>query len=208
MTAPSYPLTMPVNVGIRNSEFGLRRSVGITVSPFSGHQQVYKNSLALWYAVFSLPPMNRASAGQWQAFFSELNGRYGTFLAGDQDAKAIMGTAVTSVLVNGAHAIGANTVAMDGFAISTNNVFKKGDYVQFGSGATSKLHLVTADINSNGSGQANVQIEPILKAALTDNDVVVYSSAKAVFKLDTNDVTWSANNNGIYTMSFSCTEFI
>ena len=208
MVAPSYPLTMPTNVGIRNSEFGLRRSVGITVSPFSGHQQVYKNSLALWYAVFSLPPMNRASAGQWQVFFAELNGRYGTFLAGDQAAKTIMGTAATNVLVNGAHAVGANTIAMDGFAVSTNNVFKKGDYIQFGSAATSKLHIVTADINSNGSGQADVQIEPILKTALTDNAVVVYSSAKAVFKLDTNDVTWAANNNGIYTMSFSCTEFI
>ena len=196
------------NTGITSSEFTLTRSVGISISPYTGGQQVYKNQLALWKAVFQLPPMKRATAAQWQSFFAELNGRYGTFLAGDPDAKTIQGAATGSIYVNGAHSIGDTSIDLDGFATSTSNVFKKGDYIQFGSGSTAKLHMVVADASSNGSGEATVTIEPPLKAALSDDDQITYSNASAVFRLDTNDVTWSANNAGIYSISFSCTEAI
>jgi len=202
---PSYPLTIPP-YGLKTSEFGLRRSVGISVSPYTGGQQVYKNQLALWYAVFSLPPMNRSTASIWQAFFAELNGRYGTFLAGDPDAKTILGNTSATILVNGDHSIGDTSIDLDGFELSTDNVFKKGDYIQFGSGASSKLYMVVQDADSNASGQSTVTIEPPLKTALSDNDSVTYTDTVCVFRLDTNDITWNVNHTGVYTMSFSCTE--
>lgn len=205
---PSYPLTMPTNVGIKSSEFGLRRAVGATISPFTGQQQVYLNNLALWQAVFNLPLMNRSRASEWLAFLSELNGRYGTFLAGDQDCKTIQGVATGTILVNGAHSIGDTTIDMDGFAISTSNVFKKGDYLQFGSGSSSKLHIVVANANSNSSGQSTITIEPPLKAALSDNASVTYSNTKAVFRLNDNNVAWQANETGLFSISFSATESV
>lgn len=205
---PSYPLTMPTNVGIKASEFGLVRSVGLTVSPFTGQQQTYINSFALWRAVYNLPLMNRQRASEWMSFLSELNGRYGTFLAGDQDCKTIQGVASGTILVNGEHSIGATSIAMDGFALSTNNVFKKGDYLQFGSGSSSKLHIVTANANSNASGQSTIEIQPPLKTALSDNSSVTYTNTKAVFRLDENNVNWQANETGLFSISFSCTESI
>jgi hypothetical protein len=135
----------------------------------------------------------------------QLNGRFGTFLLGDPDGKTIQGSATTVISVNGDHAIGAFDVVVDGCTASSTE-FKKGDYVQFGSGASSKLHMIVADITSDGSGNATLQIEPPLKTALTDDDAVTYSNTKAVMRMDANDLGWSANKVSLYGISFSCTE--
>ena len=91
------------------------------------------------------------------AFLLQLRGRRGTFKIGDQDRKTIQGVATGTIRVNGASQTG-NQVALDGFANSTSNVFKAGDYIQIGS----YLYMVTEDVTSNGSGEANVKIEPAL----------------------------------------------
>jgi hypothetical protein len=45
---------------------------------------------------------------------------------------------------------------------STNNVFKAGDYIQI----NSYLYMVSADVNSNGSGEATVYVEPSLRTGI------------------------------------------
>ena len=87
-------------------------------------------------------------------------------------------------------------------------IFKKGDYIQFGSGATQKLYMVVTDCTSNGSGQATVEIEPPLKTALADDSAIVYSNTKAVMRMDSNELSWNADEVSVYGISFSCTEVI
>lgn len=206
MAEPSYPLTLPTSPSnFVTSEWRIIRTVAYTESPFTYGQQVAKYQGSVWQTTVTLPPMNRADAGAWQSFFMQLNGRFGTFLLGDPDAKTIQGGATTVISVNGDHSVGAYDVVVDGADTSTV-IFKKGDYVQFGSGATSKLHMIVADITSDASGNATLQIEPPLKTALTDDDVVTYSDTKAVMRMDANELGWNANNVSLYGISFSCTE--
>ena len=206
MAEPSYPLTLPTSPSnFVTSEWRIIRTVAYSESPFTYGQQVAKYQGSVWQTTVTLPPMNRADAGAWQSFFMQLNGRFGTFLLGDPDAKTIQGGATTVISVNGDHSVGAYDVVVDGADTSTV-IFKKGDYVQFGSGASSKLHMIVADITSDGSGNATLQIEPSLKTALTDDDVVTYSNTKAVMRMDANDLGWNANNVSLYGISFSCTE--
>ena len=206
MAEPSYPLTLPTSPSnFVTSEWRIIRTVAYTESPFTYGQQVAKYQGSVWQTTVTLPPMNRADAGAWQSFFMQLNGRFGTFLLGDPDAKTIQGGATTVISVNGDHSIGAYDVIIDGADASTV-IFKKGDYVQFGSGASSKLHMIVADITSDSSGNATLQIEPSLKTALTDDDVVTYSNTKAVMRMDSNELGWNANNVSLYGISFSCTE--
>ena len=206
MAEPSYPLTLPTSPSnFVTSEWRIIRTVAYTESPFTYGQQVAKYQGSVWQTTVTLPPMNRADAGAWQSFFMQLNGRFGTFLLGDPDAKTIQGGATTVISVNGDHSVGAYDVVVDGADTSTV-IFKKGDYVQFGSGATSKLHMIVADITSDASGNATLQIEPSLKTALTDDDVVTYSNTKAVMRMDSNELGWNANNVSLYGISFSCTE--
>lgn len=206
MAEPSYPLSLPTSPSnFVTSEWRIIRTVAYTESPFTYGQQVAKYQGSVWQTTVTLPPMNRADAGAWQSFFMQLNGRFGTFLLGDPDAKTIQGGATTVISVNGDHSVGAYDVVVDGADTSTV-IFKKGDYVQFGSGATSKLHMIVADITSDASGNATLQIEPSLKTALTDDSVVTYSNTKAVMRMDSNELGWNANNVSLYGITFSCTE--
>jgi len=94
---------------------------------------------------------------------------------------------------------------IDGANTSTT-IFKAGDYVQFGSGASSKLHMIVSDVTSDSSGNATLPIEPPLKSSLSDDASVVTSSTKAVMRMNTNELGWSASKISLYGISFACTE--
>ncbi len=89
---PSYPLTLPTVTGIRTQNWGLRKTVSITQSPFTAQQQVYEHDGQQWKATFTLPPMLKDKAAVWLSFLTQLRGRRGTFKIGDQDRKTIQGT--------------------------------------------------------------------------------------------------------------------
>lgn len=208
MSAPTYPLTMPTSPAFTDTKFSLQRQVGINSSPFTGNQQVYEHSMALWKAVVTLPPMKRDQAGQWHSFFMKLHGIRGTFLLGDQDGKNPLGAISTSatVTINTGQSIGDYQVALTGVGASVSNVFKEGDYIQIGTGANAKLHMIVANANSDGSGNVTVNVEPSLKVAHTQGTSVVITNTKGLFRMDNNELGWSANRVSVYGLSFSCTE--
>ena len=201
---PSYPLTLPTATGIRTQNWGLRRVIGLTQSPFTYQQQVYQHSGEQWNTTMSLPPMLKDNASVWLAFFMQLRGRRGTFKLGDQDRKTIQGTATGTVLVNGASQTG-NQVALDGFTASRANVFKAGDYIQI----NSYLYMVIENVTANGSGEANVKIEPSLRSGIepiNDNTTVIYLNTTTLMRLDSNEFNWDTDHVSKYGISFSCSE--
>ena len=201
---PSYPLTLPTATGVITQNFSLTRAVAVTTSPFTFQTQVHQHQGEFWRTVISLPPMLRANANIWLSFLLQLRGRRGTFKIGDQDAKNITGVATGTIRVNGASQTG-NQVALDGFANSTNNVFKAGDYIQIGS----YLYMVIEDVNSNSSGEANVKIEPALRSSIetiNDDTTVVYSNTTTLMRLDSNELGWQTDKVSKYGISFSASE--
>tara|TARA_R110002124_G_scaffold2441_3_gene15559 strand:+ start:1956 stop:2582 length:627 start_codon:yes stop_codon:yes gene_type:complete len=208
MAEPTFPLVMPNTPNFIRSEWGIARAVAQSQSPFTYSTQVHKFTGSKWYSTVTLPPMKRSQANEWLAFFMQLNGQFGTFTMGDPDAKAVQGTISNTVAVNADFAVGAYDVTIDGADASESQLFKKGDYVQFNSGATSKLHMIIADVASNGSGVATLTIEPSLSAALSNNATVTYASPKCVMRMTNNELTWSANHISLYGVSFSCEEVL
>ena len=89
-----------------------------------------------------------------------------------------------TVLVNGVHAVGDTTIAMDGFAHDGTQRFKAGDMIKFAS--HSKVYMVVEDVTAS-SNAATVTIEPPLTTALTDNSTVTYDNVPFTVHL-TNDV--------------------
>ena len=208
MARASFPLTPPSSPGFTNSEWGLTRAVAESISPFTFSSQVHEFTGARWYATMTLPPMTRAQAVEWQAFFMQLTGKSGTFLLGDPDAKTVRGTISNTIAVNGAHSIGAYDIAVDNADTSESTLFKKGDYVQFNSGASSKLHMIIADATADGSNEATLTIEPPLSATLSDDATVTYASPKCVMRMTSNDLSWNADKISLYGISFSCEEVL
>ena len=85
-------ITMPNTPNFVNSSFSLIRTVGTTVSPFTGKTKTQEYDGVYWNAAVSLPPMRRDVALNWQSFLLELNGPVNTFKFTDPDALTNRGT--------------------------------------------------------------------------------------------------------------------
>jgi hypothetical protein len=201
----SYPLALPTNKGLAKIRLTANNVVGVSQSPFTAKQQVYKYTGQFWEAEINLPPMKRADAEYWISFLLKLNGQYGTFLLGDPNGSTARGTATGTPLVNGGSQTG-NELITDGWTNSITGILKAGDYIQLGSGATAQLYKVLDDVNSNGSGQATLTLWPDLRSAPADNAAITVSSPKGVFRLSSNQHAWDINEATFYGMTFAARE--
>ena len=118
------------------------------------------------------------------------------------------GTETGTVLVNGVHAVGDTTIAMDGFAGDGAGRFKAGDFLKFAS--HDKVYMVVSDATSS-SNASTVTIEPPLITALADDSVVTYDNVPFTVHL-TNDIQEfgvvgaDKDGNALYQFEFDVEE--
>jgi len=158
-------------------------------SPFAAGAQSYTWPAEMWTAQLLLPPMSRAQAEDWIGWLVSLNGMEGSLLAGDPLGASPRGTWAGSPLVNGAIAAGARSFAADGFTAGATG--KRGDWLQFGSASSARLHKVAKDFTANGSGQATIDIWPRTRYVIADNASFITASAVGLWQLASNAVPWS-----------------
>ena len=116
---------------------------------------------------------------------------------GDADAVTPRGSARSASVAGGA-VRGSSTASLSGSGTLLN-----GDWVQFGSGAASRLHMVVAGGNTL---PGVVTFEPPLKADYAAGTAVTVVNARGLWRLDVNDPGWDSDKASIYSFSFSCTE--
>ena len=206
--AITYPLSTPTNKTIASITLVARNVIGVSTSPFNFKQQVHQYSGQRWEADITLPRMAREDAEQWVAVLMSLYGQKGTFLLGDPlggTARGSASTAAGTPVVNGASQTGG-TLNIDGLPASATGYLKAGDYIQLGSAATSQLYKVLADADSNGSGEASLDIYPNLRSSPADGAPVVVSNAKGLFRLASNETSWNINNLAFYGITFGAVE--
>ena len=118
------------------------------------------------------------------------------------------GTETGTVLVNGVHAVGDTTIAMDGFAGDGAGRFKAGDFLKFAS--HDKVYMVVSDATSS-SNASTVTIEPPLITALADDSTVTYDNVPFTVHL-TNDIQEfgvvgaDKDGNALYQFEFDVEE--
>jgi len=193
-------ITMPSSPAFTKSDWGIRRTVAVSESPFTGATQVQKYDRAQWYATLTLPPMKREQAAEWQAFFMQCEGRANTFLLGDPDAKTITGgNAPDEIEFAATEPKGETSINL---TIGSGKKLNKGSYLQIGTGSSAKLYMVVDDNTGNGG----VTIQPPLKVQVSSGTSVDFTSAQGVFRMDSNELTWSSNELSVYGVTFSCSE--
>ena len=193
--AISYPITLPTNIGMSSIELRAVNTTAVSVSPFTYKQQTYSYDGEKWEADITLPPMNRDDAESWVSFLMSLRGKSGSFLLYDPSAKNIRGTA-TSVVVTGNTGESSVDVVMTG-------TLKAGDYIQLGSASDSTLHKVLVD----QSGDGTLEIWPKLRKDRSSVTAVIVN-ASGVFRLASNETSWSVNDASFFGISFGATEVI
>lgn len=202
----SYPLALP-NADIRGISIRAVDVIGLGESPFTLTQQTQQHQGQRWEADIELPPMKRADAEAWVAFLLKLKGRWGTFLLRDSVSGTPRGSWAGSPLVKGAHAANANAVTIDGLTAGVGTV-SEGDWIQFGSGTSTRLHKSLTTATANGSGEVTLDIWPNLRESLADNAAIVTSNAVGTFRLASNMRSWSVELAQVYGMRFSAVEAI
>ena len=205
--AITYPLSTPTEIGIASIELSVTNAVAVSRSPFTFSQQVHSYAGQMWSASVSVPPLRKEYIEPWVAFLVSLKGQAGTFLLGDPNNVTPRGVATGTPLVKGADQTG-ETLEIDGATISTTGWLKAGDYIQLGTASSATLHKVLVDADSDGSGNVTLEIWPGIRTAPADNAAVTVNDCKGVFRLSSNQQSWSINESSAYGLQFDAMEAI
>ena len=191
-TTPSAPQTI---------DFTATDIVALSISPFTGQQQVQDWQQGWLEASVSLPPLTHAQAQAWIAFLMALRGQANVFQLGDPLAVAPQGS--------GAGATTVNVGAQAGFSLNTkgwtagaSGVLLPGDWLQIGYRLYRNLGTATAD----GSGHATLSIWPSLRESPADNDAITLTHTKGLWRLKSNARKWSETQARMYGIQFDIRE--
>ena len=195
--AISYPLTPPAAIRIASLRFSAISAVARNISPFTFSSQSYNWTGTMLSGDVECPPMNRADAEELIGFL--IMAARGTFYFRDYANGTQRGNMSSNPKLDGAHVANTTTITIDGGSGS----WAVGDYIQLGTGSSSKLHKIT-QVNSATS----YEIFPLLRTAYPDNTAIVYSNAVGVFRLGTTTCDWSIDTAKNYGINFSIFEAI
>lgn len=154
-----------------------------------------------WVFTYELPRMRRETAALWSSFFTRLRGKAGRFYGGSVAFSIPQGPAGGVPLVKGASQTG-NTLAIDGCDASVTGWLKEGDHFQVGD----ELKVITADIDTDGAGEATLQFEPPLRSSPADNAGIITSNPQCVLMLAADNVGWSEEAGIKIGFSFTAVE--
>ena len=196
----SYPVTPPTSPAPQEVDLRPGATTGVSISPYTGQHQVYQYAAQAWRMDVRLPPMLREAAEPWIAFLLSLNGRFGTFTYGDPTGRVPRGTVPGTPLVNGASQTG-QTLNTKGWTASQTGILLAGDYIQLGV----ELHRVLVDADSDGSGNATLDIWPNIRTSPADSSSIVTADTTGLWRLLTDDMPFKPGVRW-YSVGFSCIE--
>ena len=192
---------MPTQPGFRASRFGLETHTQRFASAFTRAEQRQLLAGSRWKANFTLPRMKRAQAAEWQAFFLRLDGGINTFYAYDPDGRIPRGAATGTPLVAGGSQTGSS-LNIDGATASVTNWLMAGDYFS----VNGEFKMVTANVSTNGSGEATISFKPALRSSPADNTAILFGLSAYVELVLEDDLQsmWDSNQNDVFSeKSFS-----
>lgn len=202
----SYPLSFPNTLAPKRVTFYSVNAVTISRSPFTFDTQIQEFAGQSWGAEVTMPAMTREQAEQWVAFIMALQGPKGTFYLRDPLATEPRGVATGNPLIKGASQTG-NVLETDGWTPDTTGILKAGDKLQIGT----RLYAImgTSDVDSDGSGNATLDIWPRLRESPADNESIILVEPAGMFRLaNSMNNLWAADETRTYDISFDCVEAI
>jgi len=205
--AISYPLSLPTSIGIAQIELRATNAVAVSRSPFTFSTQVHAYTGSAWQADVSLPSIRRDLAEDWVAWLLSLRGQLGTFYLGDPNAVTPRGSARdTDTVFTSAAVSSGSSIAVDSAPTSITGYLKAGDYVQVGTGTARQLFKVLADVDTNSLGEATIDVLPNVRTSIANNSLITVENAKGLFRLSSNEQTYSINEASFYGISFGAME--
>lgn len=172
----------------------------------SGRRQVRQIGSQYFSFTVQMPPLQQDKAQEIFAFLQKQKGSSGDFTIGAPLDNLGAGKAESDIQVVGSHVAGDASIDLDGFASSQANALKAGDLVRFN--GHSKVYMVQNNIDSNADGSLQLMISPNLVTSLANNEAVVVNKPKFKVYLESNEIMYSTDASGFYSISFDVREVI
>jgi len=195
-TFPTSPAFQSLAVSSNQSTF-VSRSI-------SGRRQSRQIGGQYWRMRASFPPMTRAQFAPIYAFVIAQRGRYESFSIVPAVISTGQGSPAGTPLVNGADQTGRSLVT-NGWSNSIA-IFKAADYLKIA--GNDKVYMVTADVSSNGSGEASIAIEPALVASPANDAAITHSSVPFTVALRSGVQEFATGTNGLFTFEIDFEEVL
>lgn len=201
---------LPTSVQPSQIELAMHDSVAVTQSPWTMQSQTqYYPGADFWTLSVSLPPMTQAQGQVWQGWFGSMRGKLGTFQLGDPAHHLPLGSPSGSPVLVVDQLVGTTTINTSGWTPSTSNLLAVGDQIQIGY----RLHTVCGSsaggqVNSDSSGNAQIEIWPSLRDAYTSApEAIITSGTTGLWMLDSNERGWMVSAQDLLvTISFKAVE--
>jgi hypothetical protein len=156
------------------------------VSPLNQSSLTIELPGARWACSFGYGDFLEADSALLEATLVQLMGRAGRVYLWNFARPVPRGIGTGTPLVNGAGQSG-NSLNIDGASNSITGWLKAGDYF----GVNGELKMMTADANTNGSGQATLSFSPMLRSSPADNAPITLNKPTATFALADDRQSWA-----------------
>lgn len=185
MTVLQFPAALTPQT---QSRFALMRNGRHIASPMTGVVQSIVRSGDRWGVDIAWANLSRANTDLLSAFLVQV-GFGNRFTMHDHSRPTPRGAFSGSPLVNGAHAVGVTSVALDGATAGVASWAEPGDKVEFVNltTAASQLVMVTERCDSDGSGNVALKFAPALRIALPDNSYMIVTNTGDDLLMETGD---------------------
>lgn len=200
-------VSMPTSPAIAQVSFGMEDTIAQVVNPFTRQTQTFAWPGAdQWSAQITIPPMHAATAAPWKAFLASLQGSYNVLQLGDPSSSGLLGIGSRYPSIDMSQSETnqpmQTVLYTRGWVASTAGVLLAGDYLQIGY----RLHIVTAAVNSDSSGDAQITIWPSIRDSLTDGEPIILNNPQGLFRLAQNTRNWHASPRSATNISLNLIE--
>lgn len=191
--------------GIKRIAWHAETAVTESRSIFSLVEQVFDFGGKRRSAEVFLSNMDVATAKQWRGFFLSMNGMVGKFYLQDtKDFRYPVGAATGVPVVDSGNAALSGSLLTTGWTINVAGIVLRGDEFSI----DDRIYTVTADVDSDASGDATIPIWPTLPGVVpADSTSLDFGDdCRGVFSLE--QIPGWANELGDFQseLSFNVTE--
>lgn len=202
----NYPIDAPSGLTAKNVSVTPYDAVSVSESPYNYKSGSYDWLGQRWHLKVELPLLDATKdlAHNVVAMLLLLRGQRGTFLMPMLDQPTPRGVATGMPVVDGAGQSG-NQLATKGWTANTIGILKAGDWLNTGTGSSTRLYKNLTDADSDASGKAVLTLWPDLRESPADEAALIVTNCKGVFRLN-NRVPYEISRPVRYKISFEAKE--
>lgn len=200
---PSFPLVSPESFGIAQVQWSAISNDAYTRNlwNFALIKQIFDGRM--WRGSLTVRA-KKGSDGRpltaWLTSLRRAGTNAGTFMLGNPAAALPLGSAKDTPgtpIVDGGGQTG-EAFNVSGLPTSVTGYLLEGDYIQLGTGIAARLKMVLDDVDSDGSGDAVMNLWPPVRVAPSNGTTVKVSNAQGLFISPNGTSSWSIRPPATY----------